>query len=197
MRLRLYPFLILILLCLSGTVLESRADDDIPDLETVKTQQKAAYRAINRVNPVSSDFQKPAIQNTSGDFTASLPPGLVGAGIITQINAVLSNPIVQKFLQLLSNPTSMGFVNRIERNPNLQMVLYCQIGWLVFFMFFKAWRMSRLSSENWFALVWLKLWSFALYIVMAAFVIPWQLLGDPYYQLVTNMFQTILSLKIY
>lgn len=155
--------------------------EEIRDLEA---QKKAAVESLNRYNPFSPDYGK---AKDAHAYNIPIPPNSPYASI----EKFLSNRGVQAFLRFFSSPGFAQGIEQILNSPNRLYVLYAEAAWFLALILFRAWRLSRLSSSNWVKILWLNLWTFAVYIVGCTAIIPWVFLGDPYYHVLKGIIEVV------
>jgi hypothetical protein len=157
----------------AGTV-----EDVAAEIEREKAAQTAAWAGLNNLNPFNPDAGKnPAVAGQPGPFE--------------QLNRLLSQPAVQGYLKLFSNPTFARGVDQIIQSPRRMTLLYVQLGFIVFMMFFRAWRFSKTTS--WIKKLWTQFWTFVMFWAGAVVVIPWVVLGDPYFQTMAGLLDVLLT----
>ena len=141
-------------------------EDSSKELQQIQEQQAKAYQDLNASNPLSADFKKTA------------PTSEAGMQMQKLLSGAAANPLIAAQLKLVSNPTVGEAVKRIAQHPNRMVLLYCQIGWVVFMLFFKTWRLAM--STKWYAKLWTRIWTLGLFWVGSLAVIPFALLGEDY-----------------
>lgn len=160
------------------------ADDPANELIEIQKKQQAAYDSINRLNPFSKDYGKPK------DPSSAI--GQMDHSTLDKLEALLSNRAVQSFLKFFSSPTFALGIEQVVNSPNKMWILYTEIAWFIFLIFFRAWKTSKLSASNWIRILWLNLWTFAAY-AAGTVVIPWIYLGAPYYRMLQGALQVFLK----
>lgn len=152
------------------------------ELEQLRAAQQNSWSGINNLNPFSAEAgKKPAAS------VAVLP------GPFEQLTQLLNQPAVQGYLKLFSNPTFSKGIDEVIKSPRRMTLLYAQIGFIVFMMFFRAWRFSK--STHWIKKLWTQLWTFGLFWIGAVVVIPWAILGDAYYNTIAGLLDVWLTKK--
>jgi len=158
-----------------------------PDLQTLLEERAQMIRdeaeklkKLNSLNPFSDDYGK-----------ASFNTQEIGSGPWSSIHRLLSQPAVQAYLKLFSNPEFTAGINQIIQSPNRMQLLYTEIGWLIFLMVFRSWRTSRFT--HWASRLWIRVYCFCGYWAGAVIVIPWILLGQPYAQLIKGIIENIMK----
>jgi hypothetical protein len=147
-------------------------EDSAAELIRIHDQQKKAYQQLNNLNPFSAEYQKD-------------PAGAAAAtGPLAQITQLLAQPAVQGYLRFFQNPVFAEAIDQILKSPRRNIVLYSELGWIVFMLLLRTWRMSR--STRFFAHLWTNFWTFALFWGGAAAAVPAAILGAPYVNLVTS-----------
>jgi hypothetical protein len=107
---------------------------------------------------------------------------------IAKLEQTLSHPSLQSMTRVLTNPVFVQKLNEIAYHPNRMNLLYFEVGWFIFFLVFKAWRLSRLGPGKWMASLWFRLWASFLYMGVSSFAIPVLVLGKPYMELLHCLF---------
>jgi hypothetical protein len=159
----------------------SSGDDAVDELTRLRAEQQKAWETINGNNPLSAGFGQ-----GSGGVGA-------GTGPFEQINKILSQPAVQGYLKFFTNPAFSKGVDQIMNSPQRMTLLYVEIGFAVFMLIFRAWRFSK--SAGWAGRLWTKVWTFAFYWVGSLIVVPWAVLGDPYYQTIRGALEVFMTAK--
>lgn len=175
-------FLLLYSLCLPCFGDEAQSTDELlhdPSSELIQEKQKQidAYRSLNAVNPLSEDYGQKSTQES-----AINSPLLTH---IAQFQKLLSNPAFKKFMNQLSSPQMSSAAIKLTQHPNLKYLGYWELGWFIFFIFFRAWRSSKLTQGNWIKSIWMKVWTSILYFSVSSFIIPFLVLGEPYQEVLT------------
>jgi hypothetical protein len=147
------------------------AQDPVDELTRSRAEMQKAYDQLNNMNPLSADYQKTA-------------PVTAATGPFADLNRLLSQPAVQGYLKFWSNPVFAKAVDEVMKHPNRNWVLYGEIGWVLFMLFLRTWRLARAKSV--IAKVYANLWTFMLFWVGALILVPWGAIGKPYYDLVTS-----------
>ncbi len=94
-----------------------------------------------------------------------------------------------KFFQLLNNQKFVDSINKIWKHPQRNYVLYTQLGFFIFMIFFKAWRKSKAS--NLFTGIWVSFYCFVLFWSLSLFLIPSVMFGEPYQEILKILWITI------
>ncbi len=155
-------------------------DEGQAELLQYKENLKNQITPLNRLNPLSPDFNKnqaptPGISQIS-DQLQQLSP---------RIEELLKNPSLQGILRISSDPDLANKTKEILNHPDRLRLIYAQMGWLIFFFLFRTWRSSKLSHGQWIRSLWLKFWTLLLYVTVTGLIIPGLILGDLYKQWLT------------
>ncbi len=169
-------------LCLSPRVSASEPpleDDPAAELMKIRAEQQKAYESINTSNPLSTDFKR-----LGTDLSAP-------AGPLGQIQQLLNHPLAKGSIALLSNPVLAKSMDQVLTSPNRMNLLYCEIAFVLFMLIFKTWKVGR--AESFKGRLWVHAWTFAVFWIGSLGVIPWAVLGSPYYQTLAGMAQALRS----
>jgi len=101
------------------------------------------------------------------------------------LQSLEKNPVVQTLRNALQKPEFTRALDQILRHPKKKELLYAQIGWILFMMLFRAWRLSR--PGHWLLKIWTRLWTFALLTGGTALVVPTIILGEPYLMIIRSL----------
>jgi hypothetical protein len=85
----------------------------------------------------------------------------------------------------LTNPVFMQSAEAIIMSPSRANLIYGQILLIGLIFLLRYWRFKK--AESWYGRIWTNLWTGGLYWVGAIVVVPWVVLGQPYYQAVTSL----------
>jgi hypothetical protein len=189
-RLAASPLLLLLAIFAQSSIL--RADPPMPPgaapgednsaAEIMKRQQavQQAMGVINNTNPFSDDYGKNA---------ATVPPpgsqtlqfnseNRVMEEQMAKAQAMLSNPFIQGYLKLFSNPEIMKGFQEIMASPNRPLLIYAEIGGLLAVFVFRAWRKSK--TQHWFGRFWISLYTSLLWIFVGGALLPSLIIGKVY-----------------
>jgi hypothetical protein len=117
------------------------------------------------------------------------------ADSLSSIEKIISNPIVQNFLNFFSNPAVSQTIERTLSTSNRKTFLFSEIGWLFFFLFFRGWHLARLAPANWIKGIWIRIWTFTLYVGTSFILIPWAFVGEPYLSVLRGLYRLLNSIK--
>ena len=152
-------------------------EDSSKELQKIQEQQAKVYQDLNASNPLSADFKK------------TVPTSEAGLQVQKLLSGAAANPLIAAQLKLVSNPTVGEAVKKISQHPNRMMLLYAQIGWIVFMLFFKTWRIAM--STKWYAKLWTRIWTLGLFWIGSLAVIPYAVLGDDFVKIVTTVISAL------
>ena len=152
-------------------------EDSSKELQQIQEQQAKAYQDLNASNPLSADFKK------------TVPTSEAGLQVQKLLAGAAANPLIAAQLKLVSSPTVGEAVKKISQHPNRMMLLYAQIGWIVFMLFFKTWRIAM--STRWYAKLWTRIWTLGLFWIGSLAAIPYAVLGDDYMKIVTTVISAL------
>ena len=180
--LRVLAFLLLAPVCWAGPSSPSVAVHPAPTntMDTVETltaeltrmraEQQKAWATINANNPFSSGLSPGGVQAGTGPFA--------------QINHLLSQPAIQAYMRFFNSPAFSKGYEQVVHSPNRMMLLYSELGLFVLLLILRAWRYSK--CVHWAAKLWVRIWTLGLFWICAIVVVPWVVLGDPYYQVLVG-----------
>ena len=158
--------------------------------------------------PAAAPAVAPPAGDGFGDDGTLVDPSAVGAAGGTQVlpgfnlpqgdslaklQALLANPWVQRYLKLYQDVKFQNALADVMKNPNRMNLLYAEMG-LVFFLFiFRTWRSSKV--KGFMGALWLKAWTFLLFVVLSSVVLPSFMLGDRYTEII-NMIYRAFTTKV-
>lgn len=145
------------------------ADDAVEELNRDLEARRSQIEALNRANPMSESYHPGA---------AAPPTSAASAAQVEKIQQLLSNPAVQGYLSLFSNPSFTSGIEQVMKSPNRMNLLYAEIGLFVFMLVFRAWRMSKPSK--WYGRMWTNAWTFGMGWGLSALVLPSLIIGPGY-----------------
>jgi hypothetical protein len=128
----------------------------------------------------SLDQSLQAIQN------AGMPKGLptMSPEALESVRKFAEQPGLKKYVALISNPEFTNDLTNVMRHPGLKDCFYWELGWIVVMMVIRSWRMSK--TTHLLKTLWITLWTFALFWIVAAVVIPAYFLNPDFMKLVRD-----------
>jgi hypothetical protein len=152
----------------------AQGDDAVEELTRARGELQKAYDSINAVNPLSSGYLK-------AEGAAPPPPP---SGPLADLYRLMNNPAVQGYLKLFSNPTFYQGVEQIMQHPRRKELVYAELVFFFFMLLFRSWRMSK--AVKWYQRVWTYTWTWVAYWVLSVTAVPYAILGDAYYRLISG-----------
>jgi hypothetical protein len=90
---------------------------------------------------------------------------------IEQARRLLGHPLVKHSYRILTDPFVTRSSYELMTHPKKTNLFFWELGWLVFFIFFRSWWMAKIPK--WYKRALLTLLSLAGFWIVAALVIPW------------------------
>jgi hypothetical protein len=111
-----------------------------------------------------------------------VPEGLdpVTAQQLQKMQEFLQHPWAQKLLRITTDPAIQNAFLDLAKSPDRMKLLYFQLGWFVFFVVLRSWRLSK--GAKWYGRLWTRLWTLVLYMAGASFLLPGLILGAPFWK---------------
>lgn len=110
-------------------------DQAVLDATGANDQFKKAFQQMNNTNPLSPDFGK--------DPNAPLPPGMEG---LAKLQALMQNPMVQKYMKLFSNQKFIDASVALAKHPQKKNLMWAEITLFIIFVFLKSWRQAKIAN---------------------------------------------------
>lgn len=159
-------------------------DDPVAEAQRIQDQQKAAYEALTKNNPLAPPPMGSPDRDPSSDSQDSQ---------MQMASQFLNHPFVQRMVKTFADPGFAATAEKLAKSPNNTSIAYAEIGLLVFFIVIRAWMAFKLAKSRWFLRLVLKLATGLTYLLVSSIVIPVIFLGDAYLELV-GYFLKILGL---
>lgn len=159
--------------------------DDDPSAELIRAHEKAAkqFESFNANNPLSHDFK------AGGEGGLGMPQGVAAQ----KLNALMTNPMLQGYMKLLSNPGFTENIKKIMNHPNRVTLFFAELAWIVVMIVVRAWRFSLVS--HWTRKVWVNIWTMVLFWGGSSVVVPTVVLGDIYLNTLTMVYDSLAKPK--
>jgi hypothetical protein len=152
-------------------------EDAAIEAERARAELQKAYEQINAMNPLSATYGK-GLPAGASDIPADSP--------IANMQRLLSNPAVQGYLKFFSNPFFSKGLEQIMNSPKRANLAYGELGLILFVLVLRAWRQAK--ANHWLKRLWVSVWTTGVYLAGASVVVPWLILGDPYYETLKGAF---------
>ena len=95
---------------------------------------------------------------------------------VATIERLLSSPLVQSYMKVLTAPQTRRIASDVVNHPNRFWLAGAEILWVFIFIFFRAWRLSK--GRTWLVRTWTGIWTFGLFWVVGIFARPWGMLFE-------------------
>lgn len=161
------------------------AGDPAAELSSELQKYSQQIESLNRLNPASggSATAIPALGGEPPPGSAEGAEGAEGDGMLK----FLMDPGTQRWLHVFADPKLRDSALSLSRSPDRAKLAYCEIGFMLSLLVFRAWRHSK--TTKWYAKLWVSAYTLGLYWVGALYAIPSLVLGDEYGQLVRALFR--------
>jgi hypothetical protein len=173
----------------AGTV-----EDAAAELERVRAEQRNSWSSLGAMNPLAPGTAAGTGAAGPGGAVSAADPMAGLSGPFAQLGQLLQSPLVQGYLKLFSNPVFARGADQLVqafKGPKRLRLLYAQIGFILFILVLRAWRFSK--STHWLKRLWTQAWTFLLFWVGTLVIVPWAVLGDPYYNVVAGVLDVVLT----
>ena len=158
------------------------ADADLVELQRQEAQMKANFEKLNQSNPLLN--QTGANQTGAPPLAGDVKPDAA----FENLNKMMTNPALQGYMKIFSNPVLIGQVQQIIKHPNRQLIFFAEAVWLVLFLMFRAWCSAKI--RNWFVGFIIRMITTLGYFTISTIGIPWILIGEPYSKAITTLFKS-------
>ncbi|OFZ79284.1 MAG: hypothetical protein A3K03_05795 [Bdellovibrionales bacterium RIFOXYD1_FULL_44_7] len=156
--------------------------DSAEELVKQRAEIQKAYESLNTLNPFSETYGNVA------------PPDRhTLEGQMEQLQTLLSNPAVQGYLKLFTNPAFSRGMTEIYNHPSRMTLLYSEIGLLVFMVLFRAWRLSK--AKHWLRKVWVNSYTFVAGWCLALFAVPLLVFGLSYAETMKGILELMIKFR--
>jgi hypothetical protein len=125
---------------------------------------------FNVANPLADDANTQRLMSTPG--------------ALAEMQKLLQNPLVQRYVKIMSNPAILNKMNALITHPKRMNMVYSEIGLFLFLIVFRAWRSSK--YEHWLGRAWVGFYSFFLGLILALVVVPAFVFGSIYIQFINE-----------
>ncbi len=103
-----------------------------------------------------------------------------------RLQRLIANPWIQKYVRLVNHPDFLSSAESILTHPNRMLLIWVELGFFVFFLVFRAWRLSK--SKHWLRALWTRTYTYVMYFGGAAIVVPALVIGSPFTTLLKTAF---------
>lgn len=172
------------------------AEADVQELQHSSNQYRKVFQDLNRLNPMSADYQPNAVPpgGAAVPGASALGGGAGGdalSGPAAQLQKLLSNPAVQGYLRFFNSPSFAQGAHVIAESPKRKTLFWVEGIWLLLMFFSRSWRLSKLATSNWGQVLWVNGTHFVLMWGGALIAIPWILFGEPYRQVLVGFLSAL------
>jgi len=156
------------------TAPSKQEENDIDELQKNSIQTKEAYKAINTINPVSTDFGKksPSLASSQTDSA----------------NELLQSKWAQVVLTLASNENFKSAVLEMKANPKTSLLLQYQLVFLALFFILKFFLNKKTKTGFKRFSLWVV--TTLVFWVGTLFVVPFVVWGNPYIKAIDAAIKT-------
>lgn len=129
--------------------------------------------------PVSSFASPPNAYPEAGPAPLNiqeLPSNLRNQAELLQ--GIYKSPYFQKYFHAVTDPKVQDALFKLIEHPNRKQWIYFELGWILFIFIAKAWLMT--STKGFVKLVFMQLWTFALFLAGVVWIVPVLVFGDAY-----------------
>ncbi len=139
-------------------------------------------KALNQLNVISDDFKDNSGVFPEKDIYQQDNPYDSLSTQLDKFQVIFSNPMFQSYMKVISDKKFIEDLRKLLSHKNLSILVFLEIVFFIFMLFFKAWRQSQAS--HWARIVLVNLWTSLLYIAVAFFILPGITLGSGFLQLI-------------
>ena len=157
------------------------------EIAETRRHAQAQYQHLNNANPVSTGFNSHQLQGATSDLTNQNLQTLQQT-----LQKIVNHPLTQKLIAFTSHPKVTGNLIKLRNHPNLELALYFQLGWLIFFLFYRSWRGWKNADEGFFRRILSRLNLNIIFLIISGAVIPSLMFGDPWIEILQHLKDTIL-----
>jgi hypothetical protein len=154
----------------------SQIEDTTQELMKIRQEQQKAYDSIMK------------------NFSLSNPFGTENSSQIERIRNFFNKPTVRALYRFFSSPQFMQAGGKIVQHPHKVYIFYAELTLFLFLALYRAWRTSLIPKSSWLRTLWLHLYTSVLYLGLAVTIIPWMVFGEPYRQILFELFQVLRTL---
>jgi hypothetical protein len=148
------------------------------DIQQTQKELSDAYKTLNQINPAAAQGGAPVLNTPAVGFSGMPGSPQVGGPGLAAVQNLLANPSLQKYVKVISDPVIDQDLNALLQHPAIKECLYWELGWFVFILFFRAWRVSK--ATHWSKKIWIYIWTFGLLWAGLLFFVPKLIIGDTY-----------------
>jgi len=113
--------------------------------------------------------------------------------VIEAIQASQLHPWVQKYAIAFTDPRIVRAAQKVEASPDRKNLIWAEIAWVVFMLFFRSWVYSRV--KNWFQKIFAWLGTWLVYFTGSSICVPVIVMGAPYSELIKLIVQAIARVR--
>lgn len=151
------------------------------ELIRAREEVRKAYETLLSLSPPPEGTESASI----------IPPPRFLGWSPEQVQQLLDNPAVQSYLKLFSNPSFSEGMAKVASHPRLKFLGYAELALFLLMVLFRSWRLAR--SRYFFGKLWIRFYSFAGYVLLAAVVLPVVILGEGYSSLLQGLSEFLRS----
>jgi hypothetical protein len=155
-------------------------DDPAAELAAEQERIRAAYQSLNANNPLSTDQKLTAEMQKQMDTLVD--PKLLEQ--IKQAQRLLDDPMIKRYLEVLSNPELQESAKTLMQNPRRKTFLYAQLAFFVIWLFLRSYQLGK--ARTFLKRVGVSLASFLVYLAFTALIIPIVFLGPTYWTFISQ-----------
>lgn len=162
-------------------------DESIHELAKSQKAAQESYRAFNKLNPLSEDFSKQSMGSTASNKIGLLPE---------PIQTMLNNPGLQKAAWILFETKTQETIKDVATSPNRLKLAIAETVLFFAFILFRSWRRSKLEKHQWLRGIWMRIWTFFLYVALGSFALPIVIIGEPFSNLLSILYRVLSALDL-
>jgi hypothetical protein len=155
----------------------SMGDDTVQEVLEDRRKFIDAYDEINRFNPLSqSKDQDRGMDSGAVNFSQA------NSASMAHFEEILNSRFYKVYFEYVTDPEVKRGVQELINHPRQKEFIYTQLGFLVFFLLFRTWRMGRVKT--FFGRVFYQFWTSLFFIGLSGIVIPMIFFGSTYWGLI-------------
>lgn len=155
-----------------------------PSVQYQPPQIPLVLRLPETPNILGVTTEMPEMSRGAESSEAGVAPPIT-ATQIRKFQRFLEYPGGQRAVEFFSDSQVRLTLNHLHYHPHLQQLFYAEIGLVVFFFALRTWLVFHANA--WFRKLWIKIWTFAVFLILFVFIIPIIGLWKDYYDLLNQI----------